>query len=346
MPSQRGHMPPRRVKVAFSVLVLPAPRSMVIAPLAFTEGTLNEYALGEPMCGFPSLLKRMRSIALVSVAVPTVERGFAPIRSWSTMIAVVRPSRWSTSGLASVGMKPWTNVLYVSLINRCDSAAIVPNTSELLPEPEMPVNTVRRRLGSSTLMSLRLFSRAPWTRIRSWLSAAWSADDVVRVPDALLTVAPSVVRRRSAQLLDPDHVASRVADRAVADAVRLLGRLLHDLGVAGLQPVEGAVEVLRRQQQRGVRALGHHLGDGATLVVGQAGVGRRWVEHDGGAGLVDRADRDPAHRALADVVADLEAEQVAVEGERGLGVVVREEAGVDGDVHAGHARCSCSGGAS
>ena len=57
------------------------------------------------------------------------------------------------------------------MIIRCDSAAIVENTSELLPEPETPVNTVRRRLGSSTLMSLRLFSRAPCTRIRSWLSA-------------------------------------------------------------------------------------------------------------------------------------------------------------------------------
>jgi hypothetical protein len=41
MPSQRGHMPPSRVKVAFSALVL-APRSTVIAPLALTEGTLNE----------------------------------------------------------------------------------------------------------------------------------------------------------------------------------------------------------------------------------------------------------------------------------------------------------------
>ena len=99
------------MKVAFSVFVLPAPRSMVIAPLAFTEGTLNEYALGEPMCGFPSLLKRMRSIALASVAVPTVERGSAPIRSWSTMIAVVRPSSTSTSGRASVGMKPCTKAL-------------------------------------------------------------------------------------------------------------------------------------------------------------------------------------------------------------------------------------------
>ena len=110
MPSQRGHMPPRRVNVAFSVFVL-SPRSTVIAPLAVTEGTLNEYALGEPMCGFPSRLKRMRSIALASVAVPTVERGLAPIRSWSTMIAVVRPSSRSTSGRASVGMKPCTKAL-------------------------------------------------------------------------------------------------------------------------------------------------------------------------------------------------------------------------------------------
>ena len=104
-------MPPRRVKVAFLVWVLPAPRSTVMAPLAFTDGTLNEYALGEPMCGFPSLLNRMRSMALASVAVPTVERALAPIRSWSTMIAVVRPSRTSTSGRDSVGMKPCTNVL-------------------------------------------------------------------------------------------------------------------------------------------------------------------------------------------------------------------------------------------
>ena len=58
------------------------------------------------------------------------------------------------------------------MISRCDSAAIVPKTSELLPEPEMPVNTVSRRFGISMLTSLRLFTRAPCTRIRSWLSAA------------------------------------------------------------------------------------------------------------------------------------------------------------------------------
>ena len=109
-PSQRGHMPPRRLKVAFLVWVLP-PRSTVIPPLARTEGTLKANALGEPMCGCPSRLKRMRSIALASVAVPTVERASAPIRSWSTMIAVVRPSSTSTSGRASVGMKPCTKAL-------------------------------------------------------------------------------------------------------------------------------------------------------------------------------------------------------------------------------------------
>src|SRR4051794_8220374 len=62
-PSQRGHMPPKRLKVALSVLGLPAPRLTVIAPLAFTDGTLNENAFGGPTCGLPSRLKRMRSIA-------------------------------------------------------------------------------------------------------------------------------------------------------------------------------------------------------------------------------------------------------------------------------------------
>ncbi len=63
------------------------------------------------MCGWPSRLNRMRSSALASVTVPTVERGLAPIRSWSTMIAVVRPSSTSTSGRASDGMNPCTKAL-------------------------------------------------------------------------------------------------------------------------------------------------------------------------------------------------------------------------------------------
>src|SRR5437764_11894427 len=39
-------------------------------------------------------------------------------------------------------------------------AGMEPWISELLPEPETPVTTVRRRFGSSTLRSLRLFTRA------------------------------------------------------------------------------------------------------------------------------------------------------------------------------------------
>src|SRR5882762_10104668 len=80
-------------------------------------------------------------------------------------------------------------------MRRCDSAAIVPNTSELLPEPETPVNTVSRRLGSSTLTSLRLFTRAPVTRIRSWLSAGCTEDEFVAPDVALLIWSPCLLDR-------------------------------------------------------------------------------------------------------------------------------------------------------
>ncbi len=110
------------------------------------------------------------------------------------MIAVVSPSRTSTSGRASVGMKPCTKALYVSLISRWDSAAMVSNTRELLPEPETPVNTVSRRFGISRLTSLRLFTRAPCTRITSWLSVAGGACDCARAFVAMLKVSPTLAR--------------------------------------------------------------------------------------------------------------------------------------------------------
>ena len=109
-PSQRGHMPPRMLNERRSFVVRP-PFCTVTAPAPLIEATLKENACGGPMCGWPSRLNRIRSIALVSVAVPTVERGSAPIRSWSTMMAVVRPSSTSTSGRAIVCMKPCRNAL-------------------------------------------------------------------------------------------------------------------------------------------------------------------------------------------------------------------------------------------
>ena len=78
-PSQRGHMPPTMLKSRRSLTVRP-PFSIVTAPAPLIEATLNENACGEPMCGLPSRLNRMRNIAPVSVAVPTVERGSAPMR--------------------------------------------------------------------------------------------------------------------------------------------------------------------------------------------------------------------------------------------------------------------------
>src|SRR5687768_1827580 len=56
---------------------------------------------------------------------------------------------------------------------------MVLNTSDDLPDPEMPVNTVSRRLGMSTLTSFRLFTRAPWTRMRSWRSAGCRLAEVM-----------------------------------------------------------------------------------------------------------------------------------------------------------------------
>ena len=79
MPSQRGHIPPVMVKSRCSDL--PKPFWTAIRPDPLADGTLNENACDEPICGWPSRLKRTRSIALASVAVPTVERELVPMRS-------------------------------------------------------------------------------------------------------------------------------------------------------------------------------------------------------------------------------------------------------------------------
>src|SRR3954452_19739847 len=220
----------------------------------------------------------------------------------------------------------------------------------------MPVNTVSRRFGISMLTSLRLFTRAPCTRMRSWLSAARSAPGCVSALSAMLIVLSIcwtaavagrlVDRGRSGQLLDADHVARGIAERAVANAVRLVGRLLDDLGLGRLQPRERAVEVAGGEVDAGVRALGHHLGDGAALVFGDAGGGGRRIQDDRRAGLVGGTDRDPAHAAVVDLVADLEAEGVAIEGHRRVRIVVWEEGREDRDVHGGHASCGSVAGAS
>jgi len=98
-------MPPVMLKLRRSLTVCP-PRSMETAPAPLIEATLNEYAFGEPMCGYPSRLKTIRSIALASVTVPTVERGLEPIRSWSTMIAGVSQRALARAGDAGEHRQP------------------------------------------------------------------------------------------------------------------------------------------------------------------------------------------------------------------------------------------------
>jgi hypothetical protein len=61
---------------------------------------------------------------------------------------------------------------------------------------------------------------------------------------------------------------------------------LDDVGTAGPQPGEGAVEVGGGQVDANVAALGHHLDDRAALVVGDAGVDGRRLQDDGHVGPV------------------------------------------------------------
>lgn len=80
---------------------------------------------------------------------------------------------------------------------------------------------------------------------------------------------------RLRQLLYADEVARRVADRAVAGSPWRIGLLLDDLDVRGLQPLEGAIKVVAAEEDHGIGAFGHHLADGAALVVGDARIDSR-----------------------------------------------------------------------
>src|SRR5215210_8984393 len=95
---------------------------------------------------------------------------------------------------------------------------MVPKTSELLPEPDTPVKTVSRRFGSSTLRSLRLFSRAPCTRITSWVSAAGSAVALVALVALIVLILLQCL----------DEPAAVAHQSAVGDLVRLAPRLQPD----------------------------------------------------------------------------------------------------------------------
>src|SRR5690606_4802552 len=165
-------------------------------------------------------------------------------------------------------------------------------------------------------------------------AADWAADFLA----AVLVVSPSwpTGGRRGAawpsgSFLDAEHVARGVSEGTIPHAVGLIRRFLDHLGALGLQALEGAVDVRRGQDEAGVGALGHHLEDGAALFLGDAAaVHGDGVQDDGELRLTRRDHGDPAHAAVADVVADLESDDVAVKCQGGVGVGVREKTGVNG----------------
>src|SRR5699024_2202278 len=211
---------------------------------------------------------------------------------------------------------------------RWDSEAIVPNTSELLPEPETPVNTVSRRLGISMLTSRRLLTRDPCTAMRSWLSAVCPA---LMLPPLLAGASPS------GDFEDADHIAGGITQRTIAHSVGLIGGLLNDLDIAGLQTLESSIEVLGCQVDAGIGAFGHHFGDRAFFLFGGAGRDRRRRQHDGGVRLPGRPDCQPMQPVVFDVVAHLESERVAVEAQGGFMIVMRKERVVNCQFHVAYA---------
>ena len=72
-------------------------------------GVLKEKKKLAPTSGVPSRDHTSRIRLLTSVAVPTVLRELAPMRSWSTTMAADRFSSVSTSGRAGEAMNDWTN---------------------------------------------------------------------------------------------------------------------------------------------------------------------------------------------------------------------------------------------
>ena len=90
-----------------------------------------------------------------------------------------------------------------------------------------------------------------------------------------------------------------------------------------MQLLEGGVEVVGVEVDAVQGALGDEGGE--RVAVGGAAV-QVVREDDRDVGLGGGADGDPAEVSAGDVVAQLEAERVAVEGQREVGVMDEDEA--------------------
>ena len=112
----------------------------------------------------------------------------------------------------------------------------------------------------------------------------------------------------AARLGETEHVAGRVAERAVPHAVGLVDRLLQNLGARRAELLEGRVAVVGGEDQPGQQALGHQSRDRVPVGRGDVRVLFRDAEDDLDPRLGGRAERDPAEPVERDVVDDLQAE--------------------------------------
>ena len=97
--------------------------------------------------------------------VPTVDRGFFEVDFWSIETAGDSPSIKSTSGLSTCPRNIRAYEDSDSTYLRCPSAKMVSKASEDLPDPDSPVKTTIASRGIVRSTFLRLFSRAPCTRM-------------------------------------------------------------------------------------------------------------------------------------------------------------------------------------
>src|SRR5690242_19399438 len=133
-------------------------------------------------------------------------------------------------------------------------------------------------------------------------------------------------KRLVSGLLEPDQVARRVAERAIPDAVRLVHRLLQHLAATLANVLERRVAVVRAEVDAAEQALGEQLLHDLAVGRRRVRVGERRLEDAVDVGLALGPDRGPPRALVLDVIAGLEAEEVAVEGQRLVVVVDGDEA--------------------
>jgi hypothetical protein len=226
-----------------------------------------------------------------------------------------------------------------------------------------PAIRVSSRFGSSKIwpgdtFGIAILGGGPSTRIAlSWGSAIGSSKDAeiyestvasLAGPDRCLASSPGRVRpgqALSCRVLEPrgtlsllrqrlaqsQMVAAGVADAGVADAVGLVDGFLEDLRPGGAQRLEGFVQVVDLDEDREI-AFGDNLAHSLP-------VGRGYVVVHGGkqqfVGVIRGRDGEPAHlRAHRDILTDLEAQPLRVEGERLIQVNAVHGRVRDGKCHA------------